>query len=113
MLNDKQMTTLRKIAVRLRELKPYVDRIGAEIDEERTLLPERLWRSEIDDEASQISGALDFAGGAIDDAISHIAEVTGEDKPPGISAAIRAASRQAPYLRRDRRAPSNGSARNP
>ena len=55
MLTDKQMTTLRKLAVRLRELKPYLDRISAEVDEERTLLPERLWRGEIDDEASTIS----------------------------------------------------------
>ena len=84
MLTDKQMTTLRKLAVRLRELKPYLlDRISAEVDEERTLLPERLWRGEIDDEASTISCALDFAVVALDDAIGHIAEVTGEDTPSG------------------------------
>jgi hypothetical protein len=82
MLNDKQMTTLRKIAVRLRELKPYLDRIGAEVDDERTLLPERLWRSAIDDEACAISVSLDFASGAIDEAVDYIGEVTGEDKPP-------------------------------
>ena len=82
MLTDKQMTTLRKIAQRLRELKPYLNKIAGEVNEQRTLLPERHWRNQIDDEMIGITVALDFAESEINDAINHIAEVTGESEDP-------------------------------
>jgi hypothetical protein len=82
MPNDQQMITLRKIAVRLRELKPVLERISAEVEREQHVIPERLRRSEIDDEACAICGALSFAVASLDDTVGHIAEVTGEDEPP-------------------------------
>ena len=81
-LNDRQLTLLRKITVRLRELQPYLQKIEQEIDEDRTLLPERLWRSQIDDEACEMTAALDSTITSLDEAIGHITEITGESLPP-------------------------------
>lgn len=80
MLSDAQMNLLRKIATRLRELKPYLDRTSSEINAERQRLPSRLDRSVVDEEMIETIVALDFASIAINDAINHIAEVTGEDE---------------------------------
>jgi hypothetical protein len=85
MPNEQRMIVLKKISVRLRELMPIVSRIEREIDEDRVLLPERLWRSQIDDDEGCAVGALQFAWQSINDAVEHIAEVTGEDPPPKIS----------------------------
>lgn len=86
MLSDQQMTTLRKIAMRLRKLTTDLGEIDDQIEEQRILLPERLWHSEIDDEMENITGLLQEAFCSIDDAVDHIAEVTGEklesDLPP-------------------------------
>jgi hypothetical protein len=84
MPNEQRIVVLKKISARLRELMPIVSRIEREIEEDRVLLPERLWRSRIDEDEEGAVGALQFAWHAIHDAVEHIAEVTGEEPPPQI-----------------------------
>jgi hypothetical protein len=82
MPHEQRIATLKKISVRLRELMPIVSRIEREIEEDRVLLPERLWHSQIDHDEEGAVGALQMVWHSISDAVELLAEVTGEEPPP-------------------------------
>lgn len=85
MPNEQRIITLKKIAVRLRELMPIVSRIEREIEEDRVILPQRLWRSDIDNDEEGAVGSLQQVWHSLDDAVTYIAEITGEEPPPKIN----------------------------
>ena len=66
---------------KLRGLKSVLDEIARGIDEDVTLLPERLWWTEIEDEHNAVAVSLDEVNDHIDEALGEIAKVTGEDEP--------------------------------
>jgi hypothetical protein len=87
MPHEQRIATLKKISTRLRELMPIVSRIEREIEEDRVLLPERLWRSQIDLDEEGAVGALQQVWRSLDDAVTYLAEITGEEPPPKIKIA--------------------------
>jgi len=80
-MDNQQMAALREVAAKLRELKLNLEKIGSEIDERQTLLPERHWRKQIDDDISGVGILIDAASMSMDEALTSLAEITGEDEP--------------------------------
>jgi hypothetical protein len=81
MIDDKHMAAIRAAREKLRALTAVFDAIGQAIDEDVVLLPERLWWTEIEDDHHTVCCALDNVAEQIDEALSSIAEITGEDEP--------------------------------
>jgi hypothetical protein len=81
MIDDKHMNTIRAVREKLRGLTSSIDEITHGIDEDVCLLPERLWWSEIEDEHHAVAVSLEEVADHIDEALSAIAEITGEDEP--------------------------------
>jgi hypothetical protein len=81
MIDDKHMAAIRAVREKLRGLQSVLDEITHAIDEDVTLLPERLWWTEIEDDHHTVCCALDNVAEQIDEALSSIAEITGEDEP--------------------------------
>ena len=49
-MNAEHLTALREAAKALRKVKTDVETVLAAMQDERTLLPERLWRTPVDDD---------------------------------------------------------------
>ena len=81
MIDDKHMAAIRAVREKLRGLTSVLDAIERDIDEDVTLLPERLWWTEIEDDMHAVACALEEVADHIDEALGRIAEVTGEDEP--------------------------------
>jgi hypothetical protein len=81
MIDDKRMNEIRAARGKLRELQSVFEGIALSIDDDVTLLPERLWWTEIEDDMHAVSNALDAVDQSFDEALSSIAEITGEDEP--------------------------------
>jgi hypothetical protein len=86
MVEDKHMATVKDAAQALRAVKARLSGIYQELDEAQASLPERHWRTGIDDDIGEVAVSLDMAESSIDSALRHLAEITGEDVPEEPSA---------------------------
>jgi hypothetical protein len=79
MISADRMNAIREVVATLRQAKGKLGEIWEAIDEDKDLLPERQWRSAVDDDMSEVCVSIETAGNTIDDVLGHLAEVTGED----------------------------------
>jgi hypothetical protein len=81
LMNDRHLTALRNATAIPRQAKADLDAVLVSLENERTLLPERLWRSAVDDDMIEAEVLMDEILRHVDDALESAAEMTGEDEP--------------------------------
>lgn len=80
-MNAEHVAALRESAKALRKVKADIEAVLAALENDRTLLHERLWRSAVDDDMIETEISIGDLVGGLDDALESLAQIMGEDEP--------------------------------
>ena len=79
-MNNQHMIALRETMTLLRKVKADIEGTLEAMEDERTLLPERLWRSAVDDDAIETEVSVEDVAMGLQTAIESLATILGEDE---------------------------------
>jgi hypothetical protein len=80
-MNAQHLTALREAAKALRKVKADIEAVLTAMENERTLLPERLWRTPVDDDMIETEVSMGELVGGLNDALESLTQIMGEDEP--------------------------------